>query len=205
MNRFCLVFLAALSALLPSSRGERVVVVDSTGPEAVPGYSVVSVGDRLKWEGLPAFAKARGVHPGEFPALVDLDAKLFVPVRDGDFAAAAAELDSVVSGNALAEQDAKPETRKLLENEYFDLVDEIARAAGDPPPAEADAKDLGKVRAALKKAKNSKDAAAGSGKKAKADDLLEINELRGRLLLIDAELSAEDPGWKKNAKRHSVP
>ena len=109
------------------------------------------------------------------------------------------------AAKAQAEQDAKPLSRKLLENEWFDLADEIALAAGDPPMPEADARDLSKLRAKLKKAKGAKDAAAGAGKKAKADDLLEINELRGRLLLIDAELSAEDPGWKKNAKRHSVP
>ena len=149
--------------------------------------------------------KANGVHPGEFPALVDLDSRLFVPVRAGDFAAAAAELDSVSAEIAAAEQDSKPLSRKLLENEWFDLADEIALAAGDPPMPEADARDLPKLHAKLKKAKDAKDAAAGAGKKAKADDLLEINELRGRLLLIDAELSAEDPGWKKNAKRHSVP
>ena len=96
--------------------------------------------------------------------------------------------------------------RRCVANpEWFDLADEIALAAGGPPMAEADARDLSKLRAKLKKAKDAKDAAVGQGKKAKADDLLEINELRGRLLLIDAELSAEDPGWKKNAKRHSVP
>lgn len=203
MKRISVLFFAAV--VFPavfSSGGERVVVVDSGGPESVPGYEVLSVGERLKWPGLPAFAKASGVHPGEFPALVDLDSRLFVPVREGDLAAAAAELDSVSAEVAAAEQDSKPLSRKLLENEFFDLVDEIALAAGDPPPAEADAKDLGKVRAKLKKAKAAKDAAAGQGKKAKADDLLELSELRGRLLLLDAELSAEDPGWKKNAKRH---
>ena len=158
---------------------------------------------------LDAYSVATGTRVGRFPALVDESARIWVPIVGGDLAAAEAALAARLAETAAEDeqilQDAKSGSRKLLENEWFDLVDEIALAAGDPPPAEADAKDLGKVRAKLKKAKDAKDAASGAGKKAKADDLLELSELRGRLLLLDAELSAEDPGWKKNAKRHVLP
>ena len=197
--------IAAVSSLLvPASRGERVVLVDSTGPAFVKGYRVVDIGERPIWPGLAGFAAANGVHPGEFPALVDLESKLFVPVPDGDIAAAGVLLDTVNDENSRAAQDAKPEAQKLLENEWFAAVDELAAAAGEEAPDESDATDIGKVRAKLAKAKAAKDSASGQGKKAKADDLLEINELRGRLLLIDAELRTYDPRWTKRAKRHAL-
>ena len=206
MKRISVLFFAAV--VFPavfSSGGERVVVVDSGGPESVPGYAVLSVGERLKWPGLPAFAKASGVHPGEFPALVDLDSRLFVVVRDLDFGAAAAELDAVVSENSAAEQDAKPAALKSLEAEYFALADALAAEAGDPAMSEADAKDPAKVRAKYSKAKAAKNAAAGQNKKATAEALLAITELRGDLLMVESALGAMDPRWRERARKPVSP
>ena len=188
-----------------SSLAETVVLTHGV-PVDQATYRVVDVAGK---PALEAYSLATGTRVGRFPALVDESARVWVPIVGGDLAAAEAALAARLAETAAEDeqilQDSKSLSRKLLENEWFDLADEIALAAGDSPVAEADARDLSKLRAKLKKAKDAKDAAAGQSKKAKADDLLEINELRGRLLLIDAELSAEDPGWKKNAKRHSVP
>ena len=189
--RFILILFSLAAA---SSAAELVVVRPGSPVPEAPGVEVFVVRGQPDLESLAARCGAR---PGVFPALVDTGTGIWSPLADG--------LEAARAALAARVQEKKSGPRTLLENEWFDLVDEIALAAGDPPPAEADAKDLGKVRAKLKKAKDAKDAASGAGKKAKADDLLELSELRGRLLLLDAELSAEDPGWKKNAKRHSVP
>lgn len=189
-------FLAVFALSVSAASARYAVVAEGTAPESA--YEVV---DASSSAALSQLALRCGARPGRLPALVDLSTGRWRHVWK-DVATAQAELESLEA--ASAQEDKSPET-KALENEFFDLVDEIALAAGDPPMAEADAKDLGKVRAKLKKAKNAKDAASGAGKKAKADDLLELSELRGRLLLLDAELSAEDPGWKKNAKRHVLP
>lgn len=205
MKRIATFLVAALLGL--SSLAETVVLTHGV-PVDQATYRAVDVSGKAALE---AYSLVTGTRVGRFPALVDESARVWVPIVGGDLAAAEAALAVRLAETAAEDerilQDAKPESRRLLENEWFDLADEIALAAGDSPMAEADARDLSKLRAKLKKAKDAKDAAAGAGagKKAKADDLLELNELRGRLLLIDAELSAEDPGWKKNAKRHSVP
>ena len=162
------------------------------------------------WRALDAACAKLGVRPGAFPALVDPETGAWVAVRPGDSvedseARLVSESARLEDHESSVFRDSKPLSRKLLENEWFDLADEIALAAGDSPVAEADARDLSKLRAKLKKAKASKDAAAGPGKKAKADDLLEINELRGRLLLIDAELRTYDPQWAARAERHVLP
>ena len=124
----------------------------------------------------------------ELPALADAIAAL-----DAKEAARPAEL-----------QAAKPARQKELENEYFAAVEALATEAGESKPTEASAKDLSKVRATADKVRSAKDAAAGQGKKAKADDLLALRDLQLELVFIDAELKTYDPDWRGKAKKHNL-
>lgn len=92
----------------------------------------------------------------------------------------------------------KSDELKALENEYFDLVDAIYAEAGEDPPAEGEARNPRAARAKAASAKTSK----GGGQHPSADDLLELTELRIRLLEVEAALTELNRNWRRNATRH---
>ena len=149
---------------------------------------------------LEALAASTGARPGRFPALVDKATGMWVPVGEGGLPAAGEALAALVSGFA---QDTKTQAQKSLENEYLDLVDAIYAKAGDPaPPLEA-AKDLGKARAKVAKAREAKQG-TGQGHKKTADDALEFVDDQQSLLALDLQLRDFDPNWRKHLSRHDL-
>ena len=199
-----------LFALVAASPGEYVVLYDSdvdfswSPPGATVGF--VRIGPGLS----PAGASARyGVPIGRFPALLDASTGLWVPASAGldDALSSLLELTDLSSRLDEAQaQAAKPAAQKALENEYLDLVDAVYAKAGDPAPKIEDAKDLGKARAKVAKAREAKPgtgAAPGGGpKKQTADDVLEFVDYQQALLALDLQLREFDPNWRKNLKRH---
>ena len=209
VKNFCLFVLclafgrAAFGQLDP-----RFIVITDEPTVEYSGYTVIRISPFPVWGGLKEYADRTGVRVGQFPALVDESSKQWTAILRGDVAGAEVELAAraalLADEAEQALQDSKSDARKALENEWFDVVDAIADEAGEARPSEADAKDLSKVRASLKKVKDSKDVAAGAGTRAKADDLLALSELRAELIMIDSELNTLDPGWRKSAKRHEL-
>ena len=151
------------------------------------------------------------VSVGPAPVLL-WDSRLGVPAPDEaalpTAAAARAALDALALEAAAsfeaALQAAKSPEQTALENTYFATVVALAAEAGESKPTEASAKDLAKVRATADKVRDAKDAAAGQGKKAKADDLLALRDLQLELVFIDAELKTYDPDWRGKAKKHNL-
>ena len=155
------------------------------------GVQVAAVGPSpvLMWD-----AARLGPKPGD----ADLPS-----AGDSRSALDALALEAAASAEA-ALQAAKSPEQKALENEYFAAVEALAAEAGEAKPTEASAKDLSKVRATVGKVRSAKDAAAGQGKKAKADDLLALRDLQLDLVFIDAELKTYDPDWRGKAKKHDL-
>ena len=112
-------------------------------------------------------------------------------------------LEGVAESKELARQAAKSEAQKELENEYFDTVDAIYAEVKEDAPALEEARNRGAVRAKVSAARGKK-GGGGGGSPATADDLLEVNELRLRLLDLDAELKTYDTHWLSRAKRHDL-
>ena len=98
-------------------------------------------------------------------------------------------------------QSAKPTAQRVLENEYFALVEEIYVAAGEEPPSLEEAKDLGQARAKIAKARQGKPG-TGQGNKKTADDALEFLDMQLKLQSLDLELRGYDPDWRRLAKKH---
>lgn len=102
-----------------------------------------------------------------------------------------------------AAQNAKSQDQKILENEYFALVEEIYDAAGEEAPDLETAKNLGQARAKIAKARQNK-LGTGQGGKKTADDMLEFLDMQVRLQGLDLELRGYDPNWRGNAKKHEL-
>ena len=100
-------------------------------------------------------------------------------------------------------QDAKSQDQKILENEYFALVEEIYDAAGEEAPDLETAKNLGQARAKIAKARQNKPG-TGQGNKKTADDALEFLDMQLRLQALELELRGYDPNWRGNAKKHEL-
>lgn len=100
-------------------------------------------------------------------------------------------------------QDAKSQDQKILENEYFALVEEIYDSAGEEAPDLETAKNLGQARAKIAKARQNKSGTGQGGEKT-ADDVLEFLDMQMRLQALELELRGYDPNWRSNAKKHEL-
>jgi hypothetical protein len=198
------VFGIVLFALACSGAGAGVVVValDGAKPVVQAKYPVVSVAGR---GGLDGYAASSGIKVGWAPALVDETAGRWVMIKGGDLAAAEADLAAMLSDEAeLADawaEESKPIEQRELENAYFELVESIYAAAGDPVPGLKEAKNLGQARAKIAKARKNKPG-AGQGNKKTADDALEFLDMQLELQSLDLELRGYDPDWRRRAKKH---
>jgi len=156
---------------------------------------------------LELYAAQSGVYLGRFPALVDESARVWVPIEGGDLAAAEAALAAILAEaqelDDFEAQDAKSEDQRVLENEYFALVDQIYAAAGEEAPSLEEAKNLGQARAKIAKARGSKPG-TGQGNKKSADDVIEFLDMQLKLQAIDLELRGYDPNWRRLAKKHAL-
>ena len=147
---------------------------------------------------LDSLAAATGSRPGLFPALVDKDTGLWVPIEGGDLSAAESALAELAFDAAVA---AKSPDQLALEAEYFALVEEIYAAAGEEAPDLETAKNLGQARAKIAKARQNKPGTGQGGKKT-ADDALEFLDMQMRLQGLDLELRGYDPDWRRLARKH---
>lgn len=139
------------------------------------------------------------------------------PLVEAEQSVALAKAEAVVA-EKLAVQDAKPFEQKVLENEYFDIADEIAALAGKPALETTGRKSWNATKKSIEEVKLSKKAPSergtglegGSGEVTEpppveagsADDLLVINELQSSLLMVEAALRSYDPQWLILAQRH---
>ena len=112
-------------------------------------------------------------------------------------------LEGVAESKELARQAAKSQDQKILENEYFALVEEIYDAAGEEAPDLETAKNLRQARAKIAKARQNKPG-TGQGGEQTVDDVLEFLDMQVRLQGLDLELRGYDPNWRGNAKKHEL-
>ena len=98
-------------------------------------------------------------------------------------------------------QDAKSQDQKILENEYFALVEEIYDSAGEEAPDLETAKNLGQARAKIAKARQNKPGTGQGGEKT-VDDVLEFLDMQMRLQALELELRGYDPNWRRLARKH---
>lgn len=197
----------ALTLAALSAAGQVLLLESGPVPEGFASFRIVRVPD---WRSLDAACAGLGSRPGRLPALVDPSSGAWTALSAGDSpSGASARLAAEAAALALARETAslesKPAALKSLEAEYFALADALAAEAGDSPMSEADAKDPAKVRAKYSKAKAAKNAAAGQNKKATAEALLAITELRGDLLMVESALGAMDPRWRERARKPVSP
>jgi hypothetical protein len=189
-------------ALLGLSALAETVVLTHGRPFAPSAYRVVDVAGK---PALEAYSLATGIRVGRFPALVDESARAWVPIEDDDLQAAEAALAAILAETQemsdFEAQDAKSEDQRVLENEYFALVESIYVAAGDPVPSLEEAKNLGAARAKIAKARQNKPGTGPAGKKT-ADDILEFQDMQLKLQGLDLELRGYDPNWRRLAKKH---
>lgn len=136
---------------------------------------------------------------GQFPALVDEEAKRLVPVEAGDLSAAEAALAAkLVAGALYVDEDAilsKTPEQLALESNYFAAVDALYVLAGDAAPTDDKAASITTLKGKVEKARGAK---AGSKK---ADDYLAIQDAQLNLMTLDLELREYDPAWRSKAKR----
>lgn len=189
-------------ALLGLSALAETVVLTHGRPLDQSTYKSVDVAGKAALE---AYSLATGIRVGRFPALVDETARIWVPIEGGDLAAAEAALAAILAETQemsdFEAQDAKSEAQRLLENEYFSLVEEIYAAAGEEAPDLEAAKNLGAARAKIAKARKNKPG-TGQGSKKTADDALEFLDMQLELQSLDLELRGYDPDWRRLARKH---
>jgi len=116
---------------------------------------------------------------------------------------AQAILDAWEAGEDEKLQNAKSQDQKILENEYFALVEEIYDAADEEAPDLETAKNLGQARAKIAKARQNK-SGTGPGGEQTVDDVLEFLDMQMRLQGLDLELREYDLNWRGNAKKHEL-
>lgn len=201
MKRIATFLVAALPGL--SSLAETVVLTHGV-PVDQATYRAVDVSGK---PALEAYSLATGTRVGRFPALVDETARRWVPIEGGDLAAAEAALAAVLAEmqemSDFEAEDAKSADQRVLENEYFALVESIYAAAGDPAPSLEEAKNLGQARAKIAKARQNKPG-TGQGNKKTADDALEFLDMQLKLQGLDLELRGYDPDWRRLARKHEL-
>lgn len=129
-----LALLVSLFLLAASAHADRFILAEQEVSGDTAGLSVRLV---PTWDDLKAFGTATGVYPGDLPAVVDTDAKLWLPIFTASVASVVAEFSSTNTESRLhsvfvARQDAKPLLRRTLENDFFSFIRLVLLTSGDP-------------------------------------------------------------------------